>query len=868
MGLRDYRRKRDFKQTPEPAGNDKSRRTRRSGNSFVIQKHAASRLHYDFRLEFDGVLKSWAVPKGPSLDPSVKALAVEVEDHPLDYAGFEGVIPKGQYGGGTVMVWDRGDWAPDGDAAAGLKKGHLKFALSGEKINGAWSLVRIARRKSDKNNWLLIKSNDDAARSKSEYDVTVEEPKSVISQRTLEEIAADADRVWQSKPKKQAPRVRSVSRSTPRSSIRMEAKVAVENLTSARKAHLPATFSPELANTVQKIPSGDDWLHEVKFDGYRLLCFLDGKSVRLVTRRGNDWTDRFSALAEAAGKLKLGGTILDGELVSLDKQGISHFQSLQNWIQESRGFELTYFVFDAPYFGGYDIRKSPLIERKELIAAWLRKVSPRNDGMIRYSDHVRGDGPRVLAESCRHGLEGVVSKQANSLYECRRTRMWLKSKCRLRQEFVIGGYTNPQGSREEFGALLVGYRDQQRWVYCGRVGTGFSDDTLRNLASRLRKLERDSPPFDNLPHGAAARGVTWVEPRLVAEVEFAQWTEEGILRHAAYLGLREDKSAREVVKELTMTDSPPKHRRAKRKSKVHPDGTNVAGVPLSSPDRVLYPDEGITKFQLAEYYTEIADWILPFLINRPLTIVRCPQGLPKQCFVQRHWKDSMPKDVGQVVVQEKGEEEPYIVIHDLAGLISLVQINSLELHPWGARIDRIEKPDVMIIDLDPGPGVPWPAIKKGAIEIRDELQRLGLTSFVRTSGGKGLHVVTPLSRRAGWDEVGEFARLLAVGLAARSPKQYVANMRKELRKGRIFIDYVRNRRGATAIGNYSTRARASASVATPIGWDELSKLKSAEQFNVTNVSRRLRSLKESPWEDYFTLKQSITKAALMRVRKL
>jgi bifunctional non-homologous end joining protein LigD len=878
MSLREYQRKRNFNRTAEPQGDQPARTT---GRRFVVQKHAARRLHYDFRLELDGVLKSWAVPKGPSLDPQVKSLAVQVEDHPLDYAGFEGIIPKGEYGGGTVMVWDHGEWEPEGNAKADLAKGRLKFALHGERLTGTWSLVRMKDRgdSDDGKNWLLIKSSDAAAEPGSEDRLTAEHSTSVVTGRSLDAIAADADSVWQSdresnKSSGASGRKRSASskQSKQAKPSKSSAPAAVDPslLTGARKAKLPQTFAPHLATPANRIPDSDQWLHELKFDGYRLLAVVEGDTVRLLTRRGNDWTDRFGAVASSLKDLGLQSSLLDGELVALDADGVSDFQRLQNWMKTGRQEQLVYYVFDVPFFEGYDLQHSPLIERKQLLAAFLLSGNPGNDGTIRYSDHIRGQGPEVLQHSCRHALEGVISKRADSRYENRRSRSWLKSKCQGRQEFVIGGFTRPQGSRTDFGALLVGYREDSQWVYSGRVGTGFTQQSLEDLGRRLRKLKQDKPPFRNPPTGAQARGVTWTKPKLVAEIEFTEWTQDGVLRHPSFQGLREDKAPEEVVREdrlaaaakngeKALSSAPRKT--AQGRPNVKQTSNSVAGVSLSNPERVLYPDQGVTKRELAEFYEAIADWILPHIVDRPLTLVRCPQGRASKCFYQKHWKETLPDAVDSILIREKEAKEPYVVIHDLSGLIALVQVSVLELHPWGSRIDRLERPDLMVFDLDPGEGVTWNDLQHAAVDVRDVLAEAGLESFVRTSGGKGLHVVVPITRRSSWDEVGQFCEQIAKGMAGRSPQQYVANMRKNLRKGRIFIDYLRNRRGATSIASYSTRARAGAPVATPLDWDELTETTSADQWTVRNLPERLEALSSFPWDGFESTRQSLTRHA-------
>lgn len=908
MSLREYQRKRNFRKTPEPRGSA-SRKLKAPKRRFVIQKHAASRLHYDFRLELDGALKSWAVPKGPSLDPAVKSLAVQVEDHPLEYADFEGTIPEGEYGGGTVMVWDHGDWEPEGDPREAYRRGRLKFELHGEKLRGTWNLVRMQGRDEDNVNWLLIKSHDKSARAGDGYGILDRKGKSVITGRTLQQIAGDADRVWNSNREPKAPPTGSKrassrkstapakSRSKPRqprqrSASRKTAAPDPSALTGARSGPLPRDLTPELATLTAEIPDGEDWLHEIKFDGYRMLAFVENGDVRLMTRRGNDWTARFGATAESIRELGFQSAILDGELVAVNEEGVSDFQKLQNWLQRGQQDKLLYYVFDLPYLNGFDLRKSPLMERKELLARMILAHRPANDGSIRYSDHIRGEGPAVLSQACRKGLEGVISKRSDSPYESRRSRAWLKTKCQGRQEFVIGGFTRPRGTRTGFGALLLGYYRDGALVYCGKVGTGFTQQSLTDLTRRMRGIAvRESPFATPIPTGDR-RGATWIRPELVAEVEFTEWTGDGMLRHPSFQGLREDKPARDVVREQgrglnVAAESPSTKRKTKRSAprsrgssrprtngsgtadKQDADSSNVvAGVTLSNPERVLYPDQGVTKRELAQYYASIADWVLPHVVERPLTLVRCPQGRTGQCFYQKHWKDTLPDAVDQVAVKEKSASEMYVVIHDLAGLISLVQVNVLELHPWGSRVDKLEYPDRIVFDLDPGEGVAWSTMRDCAREVRDLLEELGLDSFVRTSGGKGLHVVVPLQRRNPWDEVDEFARRIAVGLSARHPDRYVANMRKALRKGKIFIDYLRNKRGATSIASYSTRSRPGAPVAAPLAWSELDRVESADAFHVGNIPQRLAKLKTDPWEHLDDARQSLTKAVLGKTGRL
>jgi bifunctional non-homologous end joining protein LigD len=898
MSLKEYKRKRDFKKTPEPSGDGTKNAP---GHQFVIQKHAASRLHYDFRLELGGTLKSWAVPKGPSLDPAVKALAVEVEDHPLDYASFEGIIPQGEYGGGTVMVWDRGTWEPEGDAARGLKQGKLKFRLNGEKLSGSWALVRMARRSDEeRNNWLLIKHRDEAARPNARSDILTRKPRSVLSGRTMDQIASDADRVWSSNGNAAAnSRARKTARSSIKSAktpaVKANAKMAARKnrspirdkdlakVTGARRAKQPAEFRPQLATLASGMPSGDGWLHELKFDGYRALAFFENGKVRLISRNGNDWTDRFQALADALDKLPIKYAILDGEVVSLDANGLSNFQQLQNQLKRGDDESLVIYLFDLPHCEGYDLTQTPLVERKELLARLVLSANPKNEGAVRYSDHILGHGEKVLQHACRSAMEGVVCKRADSTYQEARSSSWVKVKCLREQEFVIAGYTRPEGSRVGFGALLLGYYNSEgELVYAGKVGTGFTTQSLRELTAELKKRRTESSPYAALPKGVSRRGITWVKPELVAQVEFGEWTSDGRLRQPSFKGLREDKPPTKITREMPKSPSalenspsngamkrkpksiktmPAKTRRAKSAtaSRNGKGEAEVAGVRLTNPDRVLYPDEGFTKLDLAEYYERVADWILPHVVGRPLTLVRCPEGYTGECFFQKHFTGSLPDAVRAVMVPIKGKREAYVTVDDIAGVVALVQMGVLEIHPWPAREDQLERPDQIVMDLDPGEGVPWKAVVDGAEETRDRLAAVGLTSYLRTSGGKGLHVVVPLARRNTWDELKRFAKSIADTMTRESPERYLATLSKAKRRGKVFVDYLRNQRGATAIASYSTRRKAGAPVAVPLAWDELSTRTRPDMYNIVNLPKRLEKVRSDPWEGFYSTRQSITR---------
>jgi bifunctional non-homologous end joining protein LigD len=854
MSLETYRQKRNFARTAEPRG----RNSRSGGHSFVVQKHDARRLHYDFRLELDGVLLSWAVPKGPSLDPKVKRLAMQTEDHPIEYGEFEGVIPKGEYGGGTVLVWDRGTWQPAGDAAAMYQKGHLEFELSGEKLKGGFHLVRTGPR--EERRWLLMKRTDAAAQPGSDAAV-LDLADSVSSGRDIAQVAEDPDHVWTSKAtstKKRAARRAGLPAG------------ALEGITGAKRVKVPEFVDPELATLAPEAPAGDDWLHEIKLDGYRIMARVDGAKVRLASRRGHDWTARLPSIASALGALGLTGALLDGEVVVLGASGVSDFQRLQNSMEAGKDAECVYFAFDAPFLDGHDLRKLPLTQRKELLKQALAGASGER---IRFGDHVQGGGAAFFAKACEHRLEGIVSKRASSPYVSGRGRAWLKVKCLSRQEFVVGGFSEPSGSRSHLGALLLGVREQGELRYAGKVGTGFTQASLAELARQLTPLERDDPPFVNPPRGAESRTVHWVEPRLVAEVSFTERTADGMIRHASFHGLREDKPAADVHEERPETEparrkaskaaakkasatrggneaSSTKPARAKASAKATEPALDLSRFELTHPERVLYPDQGLTKRDLLFYYARVARWMLPHVSERPLMIVRCPEGAGAHCFHQKHPSRGMPKAVAEVKVQQKKGAEQHLMIRDAAGLFGLVQMGALEIHTWGCRAGALERPDQLVFDLDPDEGLPWPRVVEAARTLRERLERAGLTGFLKTTGGKGLHVVTPLAPAADWDTAKQFSKALVEGMVKDEPSKYLAVMTKAKRANKIFLDYLRNGYGATAVCAFSTRARAGAPVSVPIEWDELDAKVRSASFDVKNIEERLAALKRDPWAEF------------------
>jgi bifunctional non-homologous end joining protein LigD len=883
MSLREYQSKRDFRKTAEPAGGDSGE----PGARYVIQKHAASRLHYDFRLELEGVLKSWAVPKGPSLDPARRVLAVQVEDHPIEYGSFEGTIPAGEYGGGTVMLWDRGTWEPEGDPVASYRGGKLVFRLDGERLKGRWALVRMSGKAGeDGKNWLLKKLDDVEARSIGAYDVLQEMTTSVASGRTMDEIAGGAE-TPATPTGKTGRRPRQRSGGAPdrlvRQSRRAGTVIDPKSIKGALRTEMPASIAPQLATLVHQVPEGKEWLFELKLDGYRMIAYVRSGKVSLITRRGNDWTQRFSTIAAALEELALGDAILDGEIVVLDPSGVANFQALQNQLNRGSENRLCYFVFDLIYYGGFDLRRVRLIDRKRLLARLLQRRALSH--VIRYCDHISGPGDRILAIACAERAEGIIAKRVDSLYGGRRSLDWVKVKCLKRQEFVIVGWTEPAGSRKSLGALLLAYyRDGSDLTYCGRVGTGFTSQSLRELRRRLSELARPRPPFPHRQIGSSSDEVHWVEPQLIAEVEFSEWTSDGLLRHASFKGLREDKSLREVTRELPV-DVPTRSRNqpasvarsreqsmtsARTNSHARAGGTQAiffANVRLTHPGRVLFPAEGITKRDFAEYYSAVAPFILPHLVGRPLALVRCPDGISEPCFFQKHRGDTMPAAVRSIEIDEKDQTAFAIAIDDVAGLVSLVQMGVLEIHPWGSRADLLDRPDRLIIDIDPAEDLAWHDVVQAALHVKERLWDLGLQSFVRTTGGKGAHVVAPIARRVSWPELKSFARGFAEALVRAEPSRFLAQASKARRPGKIFLDYLRNERGATAVASYSTRVRPGATVATPLRWEELEADVNPKEFNTRTVPDRLKAIKRDPWQGFFELRQSLSKDMLAKVEK-
>jgi bifunctional non-homologous end joining protein LigD len=798
LDIETYNEKRDFAKTGEPKG----RKLKGKGDSFVVQKHDASRLHWDFRLEMDGVLKSWAVPRGPSLNPKDNRLAVRTEDHPLDYGSFEGTIPKGEYGGGTVMLWDQGKWIPhpDKDPRKTIEEGHLHFTLVGGRMKGEWVMFRLKGKPGERGeNWMLKKVTDDFASDAGE--ALVEEGLiSVTTGRTMAEIAAGED-VWHSKGK------RGRAKRKP-------------------SAAPPKYRPPQLATLVDAVPSGSDWMFEYKYDGYRLLLATAGGAATAWTRNGKDWSDKFRGLVKAAGELPA-GCLIDGEAVALGVNGKPDFQLLQSTLKDGKA-DLAFYAFDLIVDRGEDISKLGNLERKERLAALLKGVG----GPIIYGDHILTKGEALFEAICKEGGEGIIAKKASAPYRSERAKNWLKIKCINRQEFVIIGWQESD-KRRGFRALHLAARDGKTLTYAGKVGTGFDTAMLESLSATMAPLEVKQPPVE-VP-SAVLRGSHWIEPKLVAEIAFTEFTREGTLRHPSFIALREDKRADEVVREVAVKVAG----QAKRRESDLATFASL-GARITNPDRVIFPGDEITKGQLADYYAAIAAPIMVDAANRPLTLIRCPQGRAKKCFFQKHDTGSMGDEVFHVPITEKdGSTEDYLYVAKVEGLLGCVQMGTIEFHGWGSRIDPLEKPDRLVFDLDPDEGLDFGAVRAGAEQLRALLADLGLETFPLLSGGKGIHVVAPLDQSSDWPAVKSFAERFSRAIAEQYPKEFTANIRKNQRTGRIFVDWLRNQRGATAVLPYSVRAREGAPVAAPIDWSEVASTKGGNRFTINDVDELL-----------------------------
>ncbi|MCL1633458.1 DNA ligase D [Luteimonas sp. SX5] len=803
MSLREYARKRRFGQTPEPAGDAG---VGRHGHrpTFVVQLHHARARHYDFRLEMDGTLKSWAVPKGPSLRAGEKRLAVEVEDHPLGYADFEGDIPQGHYGAGHVDRFDHGVWSSNGDPLEALAAGKIDFVLHGGKLNGGWKLVRTAK-SARQPQWLLIKRDDEFAQD-AEADDLVGKKGKASSRPAAASKAKTAKKSPASRKRK------------PKRDWRASAQ-ALEGARVLRDRTLPA---PQLASLRQTPPPGDGWLHELKWDGYRLLVRIEKGKAKLRSRKNLDWTADYPEIVAALESLGISDADLDGELIALDAKGRDDFSTLQHTIAGTANATLRYVLFDMPALEGIDLSRTRLLERKQLLESLLQGSAP----ILAYSQHIVGHGDEVFAASAQQGMEGIISKNVAAHYRSGRSDAWIKVKHAQSDEFVVVGYTAPRRSRTGFGSLLLATRERANLKYVGRVGTGFDDETLRSLTKTLRRLERKKPVVDLPPHiPLSLRTVTWVEPKLIAEIEFRGWAKEGLLRQGSFIRLREDKAMKDIGGDT--------------------------GQRITSPDKQVYPESGITKQMVADYYRAIAPRILPEIARRPLSLLRCPDGLNGQCFFQKHHAGTLGQYVHAIPIREKdGGKDDYLYVEDVEGLLDLVQMNTLELHPWGSRIDDIEHPDLLVFDLDPGPGVKWKDVIAAARDVRARLEEIGMHSFVRLSGGKGLHVVLPIKPGPSWEQAKAFCEAFADAMATQAPDRYVATASKAKRQGVIFIDWLRNGRGATSVASWSLRARAGAGVAMPLRWDELGRTKSGAEFTMQRALTRASRLRKTVWEGW------------------
>jgi len=822
LDIETYNRKRDFSKTQEPPG----RKLKGKGDSFVVQKHDASRLHWDFRLELNGVLKSWAVPKGPSLNPDEKRLAMRTEDHPLDYGDFEGTIPKGEYGGGTVMLWDQGRWIPEPskDPSKTIEDGHLHFTLEGDRMKGEWVMFRLKPRPGEKAEpWMLKKVTDEFAEPQ-DGDALVDNcVTSVTTGRTMAEIAAGED-VWRSNRGGQK---------------------GGRGKKTAGKAP-PPFLEPQLATLVDEVPTGKQWIHEYKYDGYRLLLAVGDGVATAWTRNGKDWSDKFKALVKAAIRLPA-GCLIDGEAVAIDENGKPSFQLLQSTLKDQKGANLVFYAFDLLVDRGEDIRKLPQIERKERLAALLEGVSPP----LIYGDHIMGRGEAMFNAMCQQGGEGIVSKKANAPYSSARSRNWLKIKCIQRQEFVIVGWSESD-KRIGFRSLLLAAKDPGKLTYVGKVGTGFNGRLIQELMDRMRPLEVDKAPVE-VPR-PDRKGAHFLKPELVAEIAFTEFTDDGVLRHPSFIALREDKPAAQIVREV------PKHL---NKSEKKPERATAEsfGIKISNPERIIFPEDDLTKADLADYYAAVEPLIMIDAAKRPMTLIRCPQGRAKKCFFQKHDNGSFGADVKHIPIKEKdGHFEDYLYFDDIKGLLTCVQMGTVEFHGWGSKVEKVEYPDRLVFDLDPDIGLDFNKVKAAAVRLKALLEDLGLKSFPLLSGGKGIHVVVPLDASKDWPTVKSFADRFSRAISEAEPETFTANIRKVQRKGRIFLDWLRNQRGATAVMPYSARAREGAPVSAPVAWEELDGYASGHHFSIRDADELIERASSKMLAGWGEAKQSLPNA--------
>jgi bifunctional non-homologous end joining protein LigD len=839
-----YVAKRDFRKTAEPR--EKARAAKAQKLIFVVQKHAARRLHWDFRLQWEGTLRSWAVPKGPSLDPADKRLAVEVEDHPVAYAKFEGDIPKGQYGGGHVDIWDNGTWEPVGDFAKGLKKGHLEFELFGNKLSGRWHLVRT-RMQGKQPNWLLMKSGDFAARAGADADVIdaggADDPKRMLRPRRTKPAS-----VPRPKPAG-APKARGV--------------------TGKRGNALPASIKPMLATLVDEVPDDEGWVFELKYDGVRLLCRCDGTDVRCISRNGIDWTHKTEPVVEAFAKLNLDGAWVDGELIVTDPNGRSDFSLLQHTMEQGRLEELQFCIFDLLYYQGEDLRGLPLSERKVRLDAAFAKLPAK--GPLRLADQIHSESAELLARVCNQHLEGLVAKKIDSPYTGDRSANWLKVKCHREQEFVVGGAAYlPGRGTGTFSSLLVGVKAGKGLKYAGRVGAGFNADERAEWHERAKKLARKDSPFDRLPEKRAGENWHWMNPKLVIQVAFADWTHGGILRQPRYLGLRQDRDPKTVIREEpehtedVVKETQRKPAKTQGKSAATRKDAPAALGRLTHPDRVLFPHDGITKLELAEYFAAIGEHAMPHYRDRPLSILRNTQG--SKPFFQKHFLETSGAGLRVVKIPNADKDPDFTVCDSPEGLLHLAQVGAVELHSWGAVMPKPTQADRLTFDLDPGADLAYAPLRDAALAIRKLLKDLGLESWVKTTGGKGLHLVVPLTApRPDWETAKEFSRSITRFMEQLAPTMFTSKTGERNRKNKIFVDYLRNGFGATAVAAFSPRWRPGVGVSTPVGWDEIDEDIRGTHFNLHNVPARIAKLRKDPWAGYWTAKQSLTKAMIKKM---
>lgn len=825
--LEKYNQKRNFQITEEPEGETAEAEPQLR---FVVQHHLARRDHYDLRLEWDGVLLSWAVPKVPSYHTRDKRLAVHVEDHPLEYRNFEGTIPKGEYGGGVVMLWDEGYWEPMVDVEEGLSEGSLKFILKGIRLKGKWALVRMKGKAGEtKDNWLLLKEKDDYAKSSGE---TLTFDTSIRTGRTMTEIEqGEAGKIIKS----------------PFHNVNVQ-----------------------LAKLASRIPEGEDWLYEMKYDGYRIVAYVEGNQAQLITRNGNDYTKRFADIAYSLKEWAAGrAIILDGEMVITDQEGKSDFQALQNYMKNPKDQKLTYIIFDLLALDGIDLRGQSLIERKEKLKI-LMENAPKN---LYYSKHIKGNGEKCLQAACQLNMEGIVGKKANSLYSGTRNGDWIKLKCDKRQEFVIGGYTLTDKKMSGVSALLLGIYEGEELIFSGRAGTGFTERMMKDLEEKFKNIKRLECPFKKAPKPRANEQITWLEPVMVAEIKFAEWTEENLLRQASFKGLRTDKNPKDVKKESTdreaesgetktetqleekvVVGQASAHDLEKPMKTTKSNGLMINDIKITHPDKVIFEDPKITKKDVIQYYEKVSERMMPYLAKRILSAVRCPKGVGGSCFFKKHPNSKNKAIVTMEVINNKGESEEYFYIENALGLIYEAQMGTLEFHTWGSRADNLERPDIMVFDLDPDEGMELETVRQGVKDVKSILEQLSLNSYLKTSGGKGYHVVVPFKPTVDWDTFYDFAKRIAVVMEQKWPDRYTSNVRKASRKNKIFIDWIRNGRGATSIAPYSIRAREGARVSMPIQWEELD---SIAPDGITMAEALLRINGTDPWKDFFQNNQQL-----------